>query len=472
MAERTLRTRFAPSPTGYLHLGNARTALFSALWARALEGRFILRIEDTDRFRSRAEYTDALIEDLRWLGLEWDEGPGGRDSPDAALYFQSERQGLYDALYERLLKAGHAYECYCSPEELEAERAAQRALARPPRYSGRCRSLSAAERARRRMDRVPSLRFAIAADAVVTFDDAIRGRQQFASSDIGDFVIRRSDGTAAFFFSNAVDDALMEVTHVLRGEDHLANTPRQLLVLDTLDLPRPQYAHVGLIAGTMENAPLSKRDGAASLREFRAQGWRPEALMNYMARLGGGAHGPELDTFAGLAAAFEVRALSRGPARHDALQMEHWQRVTLQGMDISGLEQWSHAVLEPVPAPARSAFLSAIRGNVLLPSDVQHWVAQIYGEPILTESARKTVADAGAGFFCEAARIFSQSHASPEAGWRALGAATGTRGKGLFAPLRAALTGQLDGPELAQLIPLITPDRLVQRLQVFCESPK
>ncbi|HET9122237.1 MAG TPA: glutamate--tRNA ligase [Acidiferrobacteraceae bacterium] len=469
MAELLVKTRFAPSPTGYLHLGNARTALFSALWARALGGQFVLRIEDTDAARSRPEYTDALVEDLHWLGLTWDEGPGAASGADASRYFQSRRQDLYDELLEQLLKQGQAYECYCAPEALLAERAAQRAAGRPPRYSGRCRTLGDAERRQLRAQSAPSLRFAVAESATIRFDDAVRGPQQYAAADIGDFVIRRSDGTAAFFFSNAVDDALMGITHVLRGEDHLANTPRQLMLLDALHLARPQYAHVGLISGALANAPLSKRDGAVSLREFRQQGWRPEALLNYMGRLGSSGAGPELETLAGLSRSFAVASLSRGPARHDAQQLEHWQHLAVQQLDVGALQAWAGAALAEVPEMARSAFVAAVRRNVVLPADVQHWARQIYGTLHYSDAAMQAIQAAGSAFFCAAAEIFADAQAAPETAWRALGTATSTRGKSLFAPLRAALTGQLDGPELAQIVPLISPEQRVQRLQRFCE---
>ncbi|MDE2304550.1 MAG: glutamate--tRNA ligase, partial [Gammaproteobacteria bacterium] len=215
-------TRFAPSPTGSVHLGNARTALFSHLWARKTGGRFILRIEDTDVERSQRRFRDELIAELAWLGLDWDEGPdvGGASGP----YSQSERGELYAALYARLEAEGHVYPCYCSTEELELSRKLQRMAGRPPRYAGTCRTLSAAERrAREAAGARPTLRFAVPAERVIEFDDLVHGAQRTASAEIGDFIVRREDGGSSFFFCNAVDDALMGVTHVLRGDDHLTN---------------------------------------------------------------------------------------------------------------------------------------------------------------------------------------------------------------------------------------------------------
>jgi len=232
-------TRFAPSPTGELHLGNARTALFNLLLARHGSGRFVLRIEDTDTERSSEVHTAALMQDLRWLGLEWDAGPDRDDG--RGPYRQSQRAALYDRYLETLLGQQDVYPCFCTPLELELSRRAQLAAGKPPRYAGTCRSLDAAGRAARAAQ-VPSatLRFRVPAGERIEFVDFVHGAQSFDSGDIGDFVVRRADGTAAFFFTNAVDDACMGVTHVLRGEDHLTNTPRQLLLLRALGLTAPR----------------------------------------------------------------------------------------------------------------------------------------------------------------------------------------------------------------------------------------
>ena len=277
-------SRFAPSPTGDLHLGNARTALFNWLLARHAGGGFILRIEDTDAERSREPLTSALMEDLRWLGLDWDAGPDREDAHGP--YRQSQRAVQYERYFAALESAGCTYPCYCSALELDMSRRSQLAAGKPPRYAGTCRSLTADQRARRAAQGLrPTLRFRVPDDARIEFDDFVHGPQSFVSGDIGDFVIRRADGTAAFFFCNAVDDADMGVTHVLRGEDHLTNTPRQLMLLDALGLTRPVYGHISLIVAR-DGSPLSKRHGATSVREYREQGYLPEALINHLFRLG------------------------------------------------------------------------------------------------------------------------------------------------------------------------------------------
>jgi len=267
MSTTAVVTRFAPSPTGELHLGNARTALFSFLLARRHGGRFLLRIEDTDLGRSLEAHTAALVEDLRWLGLDWDAGPGGGAPPES--WRQSARQSIYAARLEQLARAGHAYPCYCTPAELEASRRAQLAAGRPPRYAGTCRELTPAAQAERSAaGRRPAWRFRVPGGRRVQFDDLVYGAQYASGDDIGDFILQREDGGAAFFFCNAIDDALMQVTHVLRGEDHLANTPRQLLILEALGLPAPRYGHVALLTGA-DGVPLSKRHGATSVRAYR-----------------------------------------------------------------------------------------------------------------------------------------------------------------------------------------------------------
>jgi nondiscriminating glutamyl-tRNA synthetase len=260
-------TRFAPSPTGDLHVGNARTALFNLLLARRSAGRFVLRVEDTDLERSRDEYRARQLEDLRWLGLEWDAGPDRED--DCGPYRQALRGSIYARYFEELANLNQVYPCFCSALELEVSRRAQLAQGRPPRYAGTCRDLSAEQRARRRAQGIaPTLRFRVPAGRRVEFVDLVHGPQSVSSDDIGDFVVRRADGSAAFFFSNAVDDARMGITHVLRGEDHLANTPRQLMVLAALSLPAPAYGHVSLLLGA-DGAKLSKRQDAASARHYR-----------------------------------------------------------------------------------------------------------------------------------------------------------------------------------------------------------
>src|SRR4051812_46828043 len=279
-----MRVRFAPSPTGQLHVGNARTALFNWLLARGSGGAFILRIEDTDAERSTRESEAAIVRDLRWLGLDWDEGPdvGGAQGP----YRQSERLHLYESYSKELLAAGAAYYCFCSTAQLDLERQAALAEGRPTRYAGTCRRVTREQAdARITMGERPAIRFRIPEGRDVVFTDVVRGDVRFHTEVIGDPIIVRADGTPAYNFAVVVDDALMGVTHVVRGEDHISNTPRQILLYEALGFVPPAFAHLALVMGP-DHTPLSKRHGATSVAEFRSRGYLPEALVNYLALIG------------------------------------------------------------------------------------------------------------------------------------------------------------------------------------------
>jgi glutamyl-tRNA synthetase len=462
-------TRFAPSPTGSLHLGNARTALFNFLLARQLHGRFVLRIEDTDLERSAERYLGELIDDLHWLGLGWDAGPdvGGAQAP----YRQSQRNLVYADYFARLEGAGKVYPCYCTPLELEVSRRAQLAAGQPPRYAGTCSRLSAAERAERTARGLqPSLRFRIPPGESIEFGDFVRGPQRFASDDIGDFIVRRADGNAAFFFCNAVDDALMEVTHVLRGDDHLTNTPRQILLLEALGLPIPQYGHVALLTG-MDGAPLSKRHGSVSVREFRERGFLPQAITNHLFRLGHTSDQEGWLDLDGMPAHFRLDHLGRAPARFDETQLVHWQKEALSRAPTEVLMEWLKPLLPvSVEATRIREFVDLVRHNVVLPQDAAPWVDVVFGElPALSESDRRLMNETGGAFFREAVSAFEEHGADLKALGATLKAATGRQGPELFRPLRLALTGRLHGPELAPLLRLLPHNTARRRLEVWAQ---
>ncbi len=457
-------TRFAPSPSGSLHLGNARTAFFSHLWARQGGGRFILRIEDTDEKRSEQRFRDQLLEDLRWLGLDWDEGPdvGGPQAP----YAQSEREDFYRDLFATLERAGRVYPCYCTPEELELSRKLQRMAGQPPRYAGTCRHLDAAERtARAARGLVPTLRFAVPDAVVVGFTDAVHGPQRFSSGDLGDFIVRREDGTAAFFFSNAVDDSVMGVTQVLRGDDHLTNTPRQLLILDALGMRRPGYGHVGLLVGA-DGAPLSKRHGSTSVRDFRERGFCSAAILNHLFRLGhtgdeAGWLPPEE-----MPAHFQPGHLGRAPARFDEAQLLHWQKETLSRLSSAEFGAWLGSEASP-------EFIELVRHNVVLPEDARPWRTAVQGDALPPLGATETavINSAGPAFFAVAAAALTESGQDWKKLTQLIRERTGRKGAELFMPLRVALTGQAHGPELAPLLKLMPPATAHQRLACHAQHP-
>jgi glutamyl-tRNA synthetase len=457
-----LVTRFAPSPTGALHPGNARTALFSFLLARAAGGRFLLRVEDTDQARDDAEHAAALMADLAWLGIAWDAGPDRDDGKGP--YRQSQRSGIYREHYQRLELQGDAYPCYCTATELDIARRTQLASGQPPRYPGTCRDLDATARAARLASgRRPALRFRVPASGHVEFDDQVRGPQSIANASLGDFLIRRADGGTVFFFCNALDDALMGVTHVLRGDDHLSNTPRQLLLLQALGLPRPKYGHLPLLLDP-DGVPQSKRRGSVTVAQLRGEGFLPDALANYLLRLGH--HGApdrwiERD---GLAAAFRADHLGRAPAKFDRTQLEHWQREAVLRLPAEAAADWLTPVFpDGWPREQRVAAARLLQGNLLLPGDARAWLGVLAGDlPALAGEDRAQVAEAGAAFFEAAQDAFAETGAVLAPLAERLKQRTGRKGAALYRPLRIALTGRHDGPELAALLAAI-PAPLVRK---------
>jgi len=330
-----VRVRFAPSPTGYLHVGGARTALFNWLFTRSQGGTFILRIEDTDVTRSTPESLSAILESLRWLGLNWDEGPevGGPYGP----YFQSQRLSIYQEYARRVLEKGTAYWCFCRPEELARRR--QEAVVRreAPRYDGRCRNLSLEEvESRRRKSYPAALRFRIPPGTTI-FQDIIRGEVKFENQELDDFVMLKSDGLPTYNFAVVVDDVAMKITHVIRGEDHISNTPRQILVYQALDLPLPKFAHLSLILGP-DRDRLSKRHGAVSVLEYRDRGYLPEAFVNYLALLGW-SYDDRQQIFSGeeLEEKFSLEKVSRSAAIFDRQKLDWMNGYYIRQLDLNKL---------------------------------------------------------------------------------------------------------------------------------------
>ena len=473
-----MRVRFAPSPTGQLHVGNARTALFNWLLARGHDGTLILRIEDTDAERSTKESEDSILEDLRWLGLEWDEGPdvGGAGGP----YRQSERLHLYNSYANELLAGGHAYYCFCAPQKLEEDRRKDLAAGRPPKYRGTCRSISPDD-ARRRLDAGERgvVRFRIPEHIDVAFQDLVRGEVTFSTDVIGDPVLVRSDGRPAYNFAVVVDDALMEITHVIRGEDHISNTPRQVLLYRALGFAPPRFAHLSLVLGP-DHTPLSKRHGATSVSEFRERGYLPEALTNYLALIGwsprsGGGTGEEdaelmpieemsrrfaLEDVGHSAGVFDPEKLAwmnrhymkhASPGRLAAESARYFQArgVIRRKTDIamgyleSLLPMAVGSVDRLEEIPDRLAFLFAFDARDALQRPA---VAEILHEA----GARDVIAalpDAINGPMLDRDAFRAMATRVKEK--------TGQKGKALFHPIRVALTGEGGGPELDLAVPAI-----------------
>ena len=466
-----MRLRFAPSPTGQLHVGNARTALFNWLLARGQGGTFILRIEDTDFERSTRESERSIIEDLRWMGLQWDEGidAGGDRGP----YRQSERLHIYRAHAVEMLSKGQAYRCFCSAEQLEADRQAALAAGRPPKYGGRCRNVPPDEARRRVENGEPAvIRFRVPDDREVVFNDVVRGEVRFSTDLIGDPVLVRSDGIPAYNYAVVIDDALMEITHVIRGEDHISNTPRQILLYEAFGWTPPTFAHVSLVMGP-DHSPLSKRHGATSVREFRERGYLPEALTNYLALIGWSPGDGEevlpldelarrfrLEDVGHSAGVFDVDKLAwmnrhylkaAPPDRIVSLSLPYLHRAGwISEPDTAGLEFLAQIV--PVAASAvdrleqvvpRLAFLfdfspqrALERPEVRAEAEASRAVIDALAEEL---AAGAPMPDRDA-FRAMAARVRERS---------------GQKGKALFHPIRVALTGEPEGLELDIAVPAI-----------------
>ena len=319
-----IRTRFPPSPTGYLHVGGARTALFNWLYARGRGGTFILRIEDTDRERSSQKAVEVILEGMKWLGLDWDEGP----------YYQTGRFDRYREVIERLLDEGKAYYCYCSREELEAMREEQKAKGLKPRYDRRCRELDR----RPQPGEAPVVRFRNPLDGAVVFDDVVRGRVAIANEELDDLVIARSDGTPTYHLTVVVDDMDMNITHVIRGDDHTNNTPRQINILRALGATVPVYAHVPMILGP-DGQRLSKRHGAVSVLQYREMGILPEALLNYLVRLGWSHGDQEIFSIEEMKALFDIHDINKAASSFDPDKLLWLNQHYIKEADRGRLEE-------------------------------------------------------------------------------------------------------------------------------------
>jgi glutamyl-tRNA synthetase len=474
----SVRVRFAPSPTGFLHVGGARTALFNYLFARRERGTFVLRIEDTDAARSTEESLRAILDGLHWLGLTWDEGPGAGGSHGP--YVQSERRELYQGEAEALLEAGRAYRCFCTPEELEERRAAQLARGEPPRYDGRCRDLDDAARARFLAEgRRPALRFRLEEEGEVAWEDVVRGRVAFRGDVLDDFVILRSDGNPTYNFAAVVDDHAMAITHVVRGDDHISNTPRQILIYRAAGWTLPTFAHVPMILGG-DGSRLSKRHGATSVSAYRELGYLPSAMVNFLALLGWSFDGErELFTLAELEEVFRLDRVGSNPAVFNLEKLE-W----MNGQHLKRLSEEDKVVLVSAFLRERGWDLDGrdpewLRGLVHAIGDRLKTLAdaETYGAFALRDTlemdpeAWKTVIDrTGAGDHLKrlAERIEADgafTTESLEKLTRGLAQELGIKAGELMGAARVALTGRRVAPGLFEVMWLLGKSRCVGRLE-------
>jgi nondiscriminating glutamyl-tRNA synthetase len=457
------KTRFSPSPTGLMHLGNLRTALFNVLLAKSFAHQqqastFLLRIEDTDLARSQEEFTLKLMDDLKWLDLHWQEGP----------FYQSQRHDIYEKYYQQLIDQKRAYWCFCSETELSIIRKTQLASGKAPRYPGTCRHLTPEQiEQKKAKGLIPALRFQTPENESIQFDDFIQGKKTFSTNDIGDFIIKKADGSASFMFCNAVDDALMHVTHVMRGEDHLTNTPRQLLILKALGLPPLQYGHMPLIIG-FDGKPLSKRNGSQSVEELKRQGYFPQAIVNYLSRLGHHFDIETLCTLDELGQHFLISHIGRSPARFDETQLKHWQKEVVSRLTDDAFIEWVlNDIAEFVPQADILHFAQTIKQNVVFPSDAKEWAKQLLSDDYTLDDSKAIECLQATGLenlIAIKEAIQSEGENYPAVQSKVM-ANTQLKGKSLFMPIRAAVTGRTFGPELAKIFTLMGKARLLLRVE-------
>jgi len=467
----TAISRFAPSPTGNIHLGNVRTALFSYLLGMHLKGKFILRCEDTDQERSEEAYLQQQQVDLKWLGIEWHAGPdmGSEHGP----YRQSQRLETYSKYYTELEEQGIAYPCFCTATELKIMRNAQMQSGKPPRYSGICSHLSAEEVAEKKTKgEAFSLRFKVPTDETLRLTDLVVGEKIYQSNDIGDFIIRRSDGTPAFFFCNAIDDSLMGVTHVLRGVDHLTNTPRQVMILNALNLRAPEYGHISLVVAT-DGGPLSKRDGSTGVKDLREQGYLAAAIVNHLARLGHNYTNTAFMSIEQLADEFSLSNCGRSPSKHDPVQLMHWQKEAIMNSSDEELKAWllptlqDNTLFNSVSVEQQDLFVDTIKDNINLPSDALDWLNNLLGDSVkYSEDAEVQVKNANKELLTQLAVVISEKGVENfSSNLKTTGKAVGVKGKALFMPTRAALSGETHGPEMQRIANMLGADKVVARLK-------
>jgi len=475
--EQKVRVRFAPSPTGYLHLGGVRTALFNWLFARHYQGKFILRIEDTDLERSDLASEGTIINSLHWLGLDWDEGPevGGEYGP----YRQRERLKIYQQYADKLIQEDKAYYCYCSEEELEAKREQALREKRRPGYDGKCRNLTASEREQlKNAGRKPVIRFKIPTlRGKIVVNDLIRDKVEFPSEVLYDFVIIRSDGVAAYNFAVVIDDHLMKITHVIRGDDHLSNTPKQILLYQTLGFDLPQFAHLPMILG-QDGARFSKRHGAISIEVYHELGYLPEAIINYLALRGWSPtiEGKEICSIDELVKDFSLDRVVKSPAIFDLDKLKWMNGHYIRGADLNRLTKLA------IPYLKKKGWLSCcgdfewlttvvdlVKDHLNCLSEITAHVDYLFNSEISLEDGAKEILKeekTAQVLDCFSNKLDQMERIVPEKITemiKAVGKETGTNGKELFMPIRVALTGKIHGPELPRIIAVLGKEICLQR---------
>ncbi|MEG0078126.1 glutamate--tRNA ligase [Enterococcus sp.] len=479
-----IRVRYAPSPTGHLHIGNARTALFNYLFARHNGGDFIIRIEDTDTKRNIEDGEKSQLDNLKWLGMDWDESPA--NPGEYGPYRQSERADIYQPLIDQLLASNRAYKCYCTPEELEAEREAQRARGEMPHYSGKCSHLTPEEQAQKEAQGLePVIRFRVPKNTEFKFHDMVKGEISFESDNVGgDFVIQKRDGMPTYNFAVAVDDHMMKITHVLRGDDHIANTPKQLMIYDAFGWQAPEFGHMTLIINSETGKKLSKRDESILqfIEQYRELGYLPEAMFNFIALLGWSPVGEdEIFSQDELIKMFDPNRLSKSPAAFDAKKLEWVNNHYIKAMDLDVLVEMCLPYLQKagrVSEDLSAEELERVKKIVALYQPQMSYAAQIVElselffteHPILDDAAKEvlageTVPQVLAAFKAKLEAMDTVEAPSVKAAIKKVQKETGVKGKNLFMPIRVAVSGQTHGPELPETVELLGKEKALAHLE-------
>lgn len=479
-----IRVRYAPSPTGHLHIGNARTALFNYLFARHNDGDFIIRIEDTDQKRNIADGEKSQLDNLAWLGMDWDESP---DKPgEYGPYRQSERKEIYQPLIDQLLLSNRAYKCYCTEEELEQEREEQRARGEMPHYGGKCAHLTPEEQAQKEAQGLqPVIRFRVPRNVEYTFEDMVKGHIHFESNSVGgDFVIQKRDGMPTYNFAVAVDDHMMKITHVLRGDDHIANTPKQLMIYEAFGWKAPIFGHMTLIINSETGKKLSKRDESILqfIEQYKDLGYLPEAMFNFIALLGWSPVGEEeIFSQEELIKLFDENRLSKSPAAFDGKKLAWVNNQYMKKVDVKTLAEMCRPHL--VEARRLPETLSAEQETwleklvslyqeqmsyaqeIVALSDlffVKHPTLNDEGKAILGEENAQIVVNA---FKEKLTQMTEVDNASVLAAIKACQKETGIKGKNLWMPIRVATTGQTHGPGLGEAIELLGKEKTLAHIE-------
>lgn len=477
-----IRVRFAPSPTGPLHIGGARSALFNYLWARKNKGTFIVRSEDTDLERSSRESEHNILEALRWLNIQWDEGieVGGVHGP----YRQTERLTLYKEYTEKLIASGDAYFCYCTEEELEQERQDLIAKGETPRYLGKCRHLTAEQRSDLELQgHKPVVRFRVPEGQAIHIPDQVRGDVVFESNGIGDYVIVKSDGIPTYNFAVVVDDISMEITHVIRGEEHLSNTPRQVLIYQALGVAAPEFAHISLILNT-EGGKMSKRDGDTAVIDYQKKGYLPEAIVNFIALLGWSPSGEEeFYTLDELTDVFSLDRVSKSPAVFDRnklnyINAHYIKKATPERLAELALPHVEELGISPLEERSEEQqqwfndFISAISEKISYMAEAREFVHYFHGDKPLSPEGEalevlrgEQVPSVLALFRDKVMELESLSGANVKTLLKQITKELKLGGKLVFMPVRVALTGQIHGPELYDVIPLLGRENVLKRVE-------